>query len=940
MPRYSPLPSVSIDPRNEAQLVQDASQVVYNASGQTLNDFSAGNPLAALLEGQAFAQGEFLYWANKLPQKILLEWIGPFLGAMRRLGSPAIARVSIEVPANALATTIPAGTAFTTDPNKTDGQSYTFVTESDAIIPAGETTAFLNVVSQYVGSLYNVPQNSITGISAVNVRINAATNPRPAVGGSDVETYDEVQERFFTLIRRRNPVSAQDWKDLFVDLYGVGTQTSVQPNRATDVDYNYLTDYILPNGQVAFFVLGPGGVELTTEQLRRGQNVVNFSVPVQGQGHLYPTTVSQVQYNITLTVNANGTFGENLRNSSLDFRDRLYQVLQPGTVFPASLNPSVGDVNAAFYSTFPESIRFNDPIVESAVAYNTPPQLAPRGATYTQVYQFEPKEFLLNKDDLVSTTLPLPQFFPVLASFTPTSSAKRDQPIYENLQLTQIKLLSPGQFYQGDLVFWSAEYGGDNELHVVLQNVSLTTPSDITRAYTLGQISAAKAYKNWVVGDTYLQSVGQVYNPDIVEYDYEADEFVPQEYPTVALNKRPGALAWIVNQDFVLRESTNDLTGASTAGLIDSAPITPQPLSPQTSYTAGTWVQTLQVGSGPNPVADPYYYYVDISKGAIVKYAYVEKDFTYTLNNKTVSEYFDQLVEEGILKEIDVQVADNGLPIVLYKPRFPVGQYLEYRENTEEAPTYVIAATYFTPTSTILQDLIDQKLVIELATSPSERDRLSLEVNRGTVKSPVRMFTFFRGDRTFFRQNTTVVSYTATTNVTPLFEFSIYLENGTFVETSKSTPSQYYRQSYVPYFSPAYAQYAEDTVLAVSDRNMYRVMRAFTPSPTVVDWTGTRVVNTSRIQEYAGNLLRYVREYTCDEDILPQLGRVTSATKLGVADITLITKSTGQLTNAFPRSKFVWENTTSFNEVPQLSWFTGTTYQYSPPNYEGGTLNL
>ena len=202
------------------------------------------------------------------------------------------------------------------------------------------------------------------------------------------------------------------------------------------------------------------------------------------------------------------------------------------------------------------------------------------------------------------------------------------------------------------------------------------------------------------------------------------------------------------------------------------------------------------------------------------------------------------------------------------------------------------------------------------------------------------MFTFFRGDRTFFRQNTTVVSYTATTNVTPLFEFSIYLENGTFVETSKSVPSQYYAQAYVPFFNPNYAQYAEDTVLEINGRNMYRVMRAFTPSLTVVDWTGTQVVNTSRIQEYAGNLLRYVREYTCDEDILPQLGRVTSATKLGVADITLITKSTGQLTNAFPRSKFVWENTTSFNEVPQLSWFTGTTYEYSPPNYDGGTLNL
>jgi hypothetical protein len=71
--RYSPLPSVSIDPRNEAEIVQAASQRVYQASNQTLNDFSAGNPLAALLEGMAFSQGEFLFWANQLPQSILIE---------------------------------------------------------------------------------------------------------------------------------------------------------------------------------------------------------------------------------------------------------------------------------------------------------------------------------------------------------------------------------------------------------------------------------------------------------------------------------------------------------------------------------------------------------------------------------------------------------------------------------------------------------------------------------------------------------------------------------------------------------------------------------------------------------------------------------------------------------------------------------------------------
>ena len=93
MPRYSPLPSVSIDPRSEADLVQAAAQTVYEASNKTLNDFSAGNPLAVLLEGQAFAQGEFLYWANQaLPWVALRSQSGLRIGYLAAvlLGSAVI----------------------------------------------------------------------------------------------------------------------------------------------------------------------------------------------------------------------------------------------------------------------------------------------------------------------------------------------------------------------------------------------------------------------------------------------------------------------------------------------------------------------------------------------------------------------------------------------------------------------------------------------------------------------------------------------------------------------------------------------------------------------------------------------------------------------------------------------------------------------------------
>ncbi len=940
MARYSPLPSVNLDPRNEAEIVQQATQRVYQASGQTLNDFSAGNPLSALLEGQAFAQGEFLFWANQLPQSILIEWLGPFLGAMRRLGTPSIARLELTIPPVDTSTTIPAGTAFLTDSNFTGGEQFTFILDEEVTIPAGETVVFATASSQYVGSVYNAPANSITGTSAININGLTSNNPQPASGGSDVETYQEVQERFFTLIRRRNPVSAEDWENFFIDFYGVGTRTSVQPNRPNQGTYNYLTDYLLPNGQVSFFVLGPDGVELNQSQLERGQNAINFLTSIENQAHLYPITLSQVQYDLTVEVDANGSFGENLKNSSLNFRDRLFAVLTPGNVFPPTIDPTVSDVDAAFYSTFPDSTRFVDPNVKLSAAYNTPPLLEPSAATYTNVYTFEATEFLLRENDLVLTTLPAPTYYPALTGFTPYSAEKKDQTVYGNLVLQQIEYLVAGYFLRGQICYWDPSTGGDGQLHVINENISIGSQQDIPELIRVGKISSSKTYSPWVIGNSYQQTTsGGVYDPEIIEYDYASDEFIPDPTSLIAQNKRPGTFAWVVGQNFTLLPPSNEVTTAFTDFKIGS-PIVPEQLQVGLTYTAGTWVYTPQIGSGPNPVADPYYNYVDIRLGVVNKYAYVEQTFTYSPDEKTISVYFDDLVEQGIVKEIAVMNGDGGLPIYKYKPRFPVGTYLEYREDVSSPPQYFMAAKYFTPTSTSAQDLVNQGLIFPLYVDQAQLTYLLSQIQSKKVKSPTRMFRFFKGDRTFFRQGSQVISYTATTNVHPLFEFYVYLQNGVFVETAKYLPTQYDSIDYIPFFNPSYVQYSEDTVLAEDGRNMYRVMDAFTPALTVVNWTNTTVSNTARFEEYQGNLLRYVDQYVCEENILSQLGKDISAIKLGVAQITIIPRNTGRFSNSDQQAVFVWENTSSATEVPQLSWSSGSIVSYSPPKYGTGTLKL
>ena len=943
MPRYSPLPSVNIDPRNEAALVQAATQRVYEASGQTLNDFSASNPLAALLEGMSFAQGEFLFWANLLPQSILIEWLGPFLGAMRRLGTPSVARLVLTVPASNSVTNIPIGATFTSNANLTGAEEFTFVTDSTISIPAGETTANVTVASQFVGSIYNAPANSITGVGAINVPGLTATNPQPAQGGSDVETYQEVQERFFTLIRRRNPVSAEDWKDFFIDFYGVGTQTSVQPNRPNQGTYNYLTDYLKPNGQISFFVLGPDGIELNQAQLERGQNVVNFSVPVENRGHLYPITLSQVQYNLTVEVDANGSFGSNTKDSSLNFRDRLFSVLTPGQVFPSTVDPTVSNVDAAFYSTFDVSTQFIDPHISVSAAYNTPTLLDPSAATYTDVYTFEPTGTILKVNDLVTTSLPIPIFYPVQTNFTPYSADKKDQTVYNNLVLQQIIYLVPGVYTQGQVCYWDSSVGGDNQLHVINENLTVDSQTDVAGLITLGKISAAKTYSPWVVGNVYQETTGLgIYAPEIIQYDYVSgdNQFIPDPTSLIPVNLRPGTFVWVVGQNFTLEAATNNITGALAAFKLGS-PIIPLQLNAGTSYSVGSWVFTPQVGSGPDPVADPYYNYVDIRKGVVNKYAYVVSSFTYEPNGQTTSVYFDSLVEEGIIREVLTQNADRGLPIAKYNPRFPALTYLEYREDSVLPANYYIAAKYFTPTSTNVQDLINQGLVFPLYLDKPTQKAQFLRYLQGLTKiTPTRMFRFFKGDRTFFRQGSSVISYTATTNVHPLFEFYIYLENGIFVQDALYQPTQFESSNYIPYFDPAYVTYSEDTVLSEDGRNLYRVMLAFTPEDTIVNWTNTTVVNTARIEEFQGNLLRYVDLYTCEEAILSQLGRDISAIKLGVAQITIIPKNKGRFTNTREKLVYVWENTATIGETPQLSWYTGTAYAETPPDYSEGTMRL
>jgi hypothetical protein len=941
MARFSPLPSVSLDPRNESELVQAASQRVYEASNRTLNDFSAGNPLAVLLEGQAFAQGEFLFWANQLPDKILLQWIGPFLGAMRRLGTPSSAELAVQVSPSSTTVLIPTGSVFTTDPQKTGGQIYEFITDRDYSIVPGETKISVVVYSRFLGSAYNVPANSITS-TLTNASSNfVVTNPQPSAGGSDVETFQQVQERFFTLIRRRNPVSGTDWQDFFTDLYGEGTLTSVQPNRTSFSGYKYETDYTEPNGNVSFFVLGPDGVELTDQQIVIGQRAINYNLPIGNRAFLYPLTLSPVHYDIQLVINSRGPYGVDQRSSSLDFRNRLFQILTPGEVFPADSSPSVGDVDAAFHSTFESDVRFRDPKIEKSRAYNTPNGMGRSSATYTNIKSFSPSENLFSQGDLIILDTPNPTFYPVESGFTPYSSQKRDQPLYNNLALKQIKKLVPGSYSLGDIVYYDGEYDSSQiGLHVIKDNLVVDSSDKIPLFFSNGKISNVKGYSPWVEGNSYQYSSGGFVDPEIVEYDYQEGEFSPGSVTDpIPLNMRPGGLAWVVSRDFTLSVATNNVAGAISQSVLGDS-TTPLKLVTGESYTPGTWVYTPILGSGPDSKVDPYYHFVDSEKGVLSKYALVQSNFTFDSSSSTVSESFGDLLLKGTLVEVNWVHGGDGLPIYKYKSRFKVGDYIQYKERPTSEVSYYVSSSYFTPDTTNIQDLVQAGLLIPLAPTSELKTSLSSRISSGAIREFTKLFTFMPGDRTFFRDGTEVFSYTATKPVTPLFDFDLYLENGVFVSSDDQSTKAFEPGDFIPFYSPRYQDFAEDTLVGDDGKTFYRVMKSFVPAEEVIDWSGVTVKNSIRNEEYNGNVLRYVSAYSGDEEILPQLNSTTSSIKLGTCQVTLIQSSSNSVANSTGKSVFIWEQTETPSETPQLSWYSGVTSHRKPPTYGEGTLAL
>jgi len=206
-----------IDPRNETTLVDQALTRTFNASGGTINDLSSSSVARVLIEGLAFAGAELLYYVNKLPLAVVVEFL-KVAGITRREGTAAQATLTFTLSAP-LATpfTIPAGFQATS----TNGVS--FLTDTQLIIPAGSIEGTVTATAEVVGSSGNLAAFTITNITQALSFLSGVINLEAAAGGTDAETQDQAIARGLVAIRLRNLVSGADYEQAAINVLGQGS---------------------------------------------------------------------------------------------------------------------------------------------------------------------------------------------------------------------------------------------------------------------------------------------------------------------------------------------------------------------------------------------------------------------------------------------------------------------------------------------------------------------------------------------------------------------------------------------------------------------------------------------------------------------------------------------------------------------------------------------
>jgi len=711
----------------------------------------------ALLEGQTFAQAEFLQFANQFPESVLTEWVGPFLGAQRRTGAGAQVDVTFQITGQDQTFEIFAGYQLGTDPNLTGGESIKFVTLERLSIPKGSIEGTVRAIAVETGTKGNVEPATITRTVTSLSGVVGVTNREAAFGGQDAELLSEVKERFFSLIRRRNPVSAEDWTDWFSDALGPGTVVSVLARHSEKGVYQYDTDYIRSNPSVTFFVLNPDGTPITPTQTAALETLMKWSLPIEFLGYIYPMEVNDVDVHITLDYDPSRAYAQNLEDLSSTLRSSLFSILTPNAVFPVDYQPSVLDLQNALSATFPITLgvgnRFTDPNISGIKAYYQPTDMGLSTFLNTTPLSYQTGSRVKENDLIVEYSGTEPYFYPALTDFDPDNNDTVQYANSDKLDVQIIKEFTTGYYETGEVV--SFPLSGD--LHVVLTPFFYSNRDQPQTFVRNGFLSAAKSFSSFAVGDAINYNNSGFYDPDIVPFepdDISNTLYIPASPESSQFQTRVGYPVYVAKANFVVEEQTSTLGNAQANGFVDTTFTQVEILTDEVIYSQGDFVKSPNLAEVANAQVTADTCFLTEAEGLKEVYFRVTGQFGFFLTDDNVgfTERVETLVTEGLLEPVNViSFSACGRSVFDKKPfrystRFKLGEYVRYREqggfDADELqacfkassncsnvssgcstlieqnltlPRYFFALRDFTPDSTDLQTMIDEGLIHEVS---------------------------------------------------------------------------------------------------------------------------------------------------------------------------------------------------------------------------------
>jgi len=318
---FGPILPLQLDSRNTEALIRAIQSRIYLESNGELNDFTPASPLSAIVEGQAFAQAELLYYLNNLPEAFSLQWLRQ-LGIQRRIGSRALVDVTFfKIPSYNRVVTIPPGTKVISE------SGLVFITLEEGRLTPADISVTIPCHSDKWGSIYNVGANSINKLQRNLLGVDFITNNEQAQGGQDLESVSEMKARAFEVLSRRNLTTGNDFEN---EVSTLVPETSIIKVLTYEERFNL--DESL-SGNVVICVGGENGQPLSSASKKQIINSLRNRVTLGTNISLVDPEVTPVEVKVEIYYDPLGISG-NIDFYANDILTTIQEIITPSFLLP------------------------------------------------------------------------------------------------------------------------------------------------------------------------------------------------------------------------------------------------------------------------------------------------------------------------------------------------------------------------------------------------------------------------------------------------------------------------------------------------------------------------------------------------------------------------------------------------------------------------------